>query len=1851
MNVLGNKYPIYINLYPKISIHNQSRVFLSISNNNFLFTGTTCLSSSGIDAFGTTITALDPSIYTCEIDTINNLVKLNINTDLIGNISKIQIMTYIVNPNRIYSNAYIKARLLYAYANHIVSEITLSAYGLSTSPLTISDSGLNLGWNLPYLTNMAPSKQLMIVRGNANPPTAYIYNSLRFWFKTSSNFPENLAFQLNINLKTSDTGLQSSYVLTGSIIENLPGFAGGQVSCYILNNDQLTSTIRQLICDNIGSLTASTYYYISLRMFFQYDVSLSNLPTDFSKITIFSKTSTNLDPNPIIATTLITSNAIKTVNNDNWYITALKNTVVTSQIASISSLLAPEVSGGVLGLQYLFNKDPQRLIFNLNIPASKSTATAFSGISDTSITNSAGLYIVMNPIISIDANPTLENTAGITTNTAVTVQRNISNSNINNPDNKIIIQVSGSTTWTLQHLYANSNSNRFSLKNAVINSPSGYYGADDALMDFYFYTYDQITTANPTSLGFFMANAYTITTPKPNYLYFGMVNWYGGSTVYNDGNYLPTFIRVYGFIRNSDIDPSKTSKRLAIFFDGGLSFYPNSTDPTDKTIACSSSYGSPICYGYDSTRIDTTSQLVINYKRVEIDFGTTVPTETANAFQLLIPVKTVVNVFKINVFLASLQQHPSNPKLGYYLPTVIYRMTGDNNLLNTGQMLDFTSGYSSNTVALSSSYVSTGITNTNYAFDLTQNIIGSTKSLMKISAYHSENPVIIKTNEGIPSTPNNGAGFTMNLAWNFYTPSTSFNWPYSGVNYAEKCLYYKYNKDTSTSDFRYGVYCPLQTGAVDSQAVLNISYFYITSTSGVTIPSQSCFGYSKNTGNLASLIMETGVFSSGLITTPTFVLIPFVIPLYTKSNLLKWKFSTQNPLVDGMKIIITFNSSVLFSIGSSCYIVHSDPNLQKSLTCTASSGSGYSIQFVISGCSTCPMQAGSFTIMHYGNDAPTSLSAGSYQNNLITLITTVLSTNVLVDSSLALSNFNVIYDGTPTKISNFTASSLNTLSTYNLNATTNISFTFGPNNRGIFAFETVVIDLGWFAAKNLNNPSLICSIRDPSNPQTFDNRWYSLSISSLSTIKLVTKQDITSSDQNPRFLFFCSNLYIPETISSDLTISISLKDNGLTTTIQDIQKINMTTPLSNNYLLSIENFALIKPINVYISPIDIYFNVSLNISLLKNSSIFITFPTYYLPYLTYATDPITCQLNNLNISCSLFTDRTLLLSSFATDLPLGSPFLIRINGPYLPKTAITAQSFYIAFNNISTNLTNMMKYGYILDILPQQTSTIQNLIVMNFSMDSIFIRALSNYNISLLLNPSQVQPNNIIILNFPYEWNYALNHQMANCSLFSSLDPPNLLSNCTGFGNQILAYIGLNASTSQSNDPLTLYTLYLSGIYNPDTVYCKPNKISLSLYNDVSKTLIYNSGYNTLNIPEIYQFGLNPLITYLDFSSIASDGSNDMTSHSIEILPGVYSKLITISPYNTNTNGLLYPLYIQIKTAGFYTNPKDLYIYPGQPNVSFTLASDLSVLPGSYAVHFNKIADPYSKYGELPLLSLLLKAELYKIPILNGYTYDIPGVFGGITLPISIDISDKPPYTAFNLFAYIEDPTMNITFYDGTLNKTFTFTSSETTQAFILKLNYLNNLMLYPQTRVLFNILGNTNNSYSAPDPITVYITQDLTESPNFLLYTASVSTGSTYVDILMNCDQNGVIYYGISNLASQTDDLLTIKTNALAFTPYNIDDINEKQYGLILINDTNSGYNITLSVGGLRSNTSYIVLGYCVNMGDEMSISIMNSFTTIWNGGYVQKLNFGFDSLLGIGMVESLICFLDVYFGVNTDK
>lgn len=129
----------------------------------------------------------------------------------------------------------------------------------------------------------------------------------------------------------------ASYVQLNSISENLPDFNSSPVTCSVVNN--LTNTSKRYVkCVHIGQLLASTDYHIGVRIYLGYDAQQGNLPNNFSELSIFTVQRRGISEAPTtdpiqlnLQQQTVTTNVVRTVNNNNWSYSYYNQTVISTQ--------------------------------------------------------------------------------------------------------------------------------------------------------------------------------------------------------------------------------------------------------------------------------------------------------------------------------------------------------------------------------------------------------------------------------------------------------------------------------------------------------------------------------------------------------------------------------------------------------------------------------------------------------------------------------------------------------------------------------------------------------------------------------------------------------------------------------------------------------------------------------------------------------------------------------------------------------------------------------------------------------------------------------------------------------------------------------------------------------------------------------------------------------------------------------------------------------------------------------------------------------------------------------------------------------------------------------------------------------------------------------------------------------------------------------------------------------------------------------------------------------------------------------------------------------------------------------
>ena len=571
---------------------------------------------------------------------------------------------------------------------------------------------------------------------------------------------------------------------------------------------------------------------------------------------------------------------LASVNNKNWLPTGVtyQRQTVSSQLSS-SAIADPGTSGN-LGISTSTNS--QRLIFSLH--ATYADISSSSSVAGTSITNSAGLYIMTNNIFP----QTTSTTASFEDSTGAT-DASISVSVSSNSNAEImygLITFSASNSNGLLKAFASAAADKiFAFKPFTITQSCSIY-SDSGNYDFYIVSVDGIagTYNQQTFNNYALINAQCLTPSSFASIKVGISNFWTGNTDNVgrlSGSDFPALLYISGKLSNTE---AVNVNKLVVFLQN-VEPFPSLQNYFDNQnyMYCNNMENKYNCSGVVNPNPDYINLLTMN----KVEFKITAPT---SQFSVVIPIKTLVNQNQVYVYFATMTSSSD------YVSTKSYY-----NILAASKRLSWT--FTASGSALSYPFLFAGLSSPNYGIDAScltcypGNIVDTN---LKIG--HSDTGVLSSNDAS-----NFGAGFTYISNTNYTTSNTVFTSSISSTD--NPCLTFKYSPDQS-STLKYGIFCPYMTGTVGPSSVIGITktqlpYIYGRFlTGGIGI-------FSFKTGALGSAKFDTGTISyKGTIS--NLALSPNKFVKGVMQNRIVWTFQTSNPISNNNYIRIVFSGKYLF---------------------------------------------------------------------------------------------------------------------------------------------------------------------------------------------------------------------------------------------------------------------------------------------------------------------------------------------------------------------------------------------------------------------------------------------------------------------------------------------------------------------------------------------------------------------------------------------------------------------------------------------------------------------------------------------------------------------------------------------------------------------------------------------------------------------------------------------------------------------------------------------------------------------------------------------------------------------------
>lgn len=573
--------------------------------------------------------------------------------------------------------------------------------------------------------------------------------------------------------------------------------------------------------------------------------------------------------------------SLSSVNNKNWLPTGAtyQRQAVSSQISS--SVIADPGTSGNLGISTSTNS--QRLIFSLHAPYSDISSS--SSVAGTSITNSAGLYIMTNNIFPQTASTTasFEDSTG-----ATDASISVSVSSSSNADIMYgLITFSASNSNGLLKAFASAAADKiFAFKPFTITQTCSIY-SDDGDYDFYVVSVDGIagTYNQQTFNNYALINAQCLTPSSFASVKVGISNfWTGNSDSVGSlsGSDFPALLYISGKLSSTE---ATNVNKLVVFLQN-VEPFPNLQNYFDNQnyMYCNNMENKFNCSGVVNPNPDYINFLTMN----KVEFKVTAPTLQ---FSVVIPIKTLVNQNKVYVYFATMTSS------SYYANTKNYY-----NILAASKLFSWT--FTASASALSYPFLSAGLSSPNYGIDAScltcypGNIVDTN---LKIG--HSDTGVLSSND-----ATNFGAGFTYISTTNYTTASTVFTSTISSSD--NPCLTFQYSPDQSAT-LKYGIFCPYMTGTVGSSSVIGITKVQLPYINGRFLKGGIGI-FSFKTGTLASAKLETGTISyKGTIS--NLALSPNKFVKGVMQSRIVWTFQTTNPISNNNYIRVTFSGNFFVS--------------------------------------------------------------------------------------------------------------------------------------------------------------------------------------------------------------------------------------------------------------------------------------------------------------------------------------------------------------------------------------------------------------------------------------------------------------------------------------------------------------------------------------------------------------------------------------------------------------------------------------------------------------------------------------------------------------------------------------------------------------------------------------------------------------------------------------------------------------------------------------------------------------------------------------------------------------------------
>ena len=613
-----------------------------------------------------------------------------------------------------------------------------------------------------------------------------------------------------------------------------------------------------------------------------------------------------------------------------------------------------------------------------------------------------------------------------------------------------------------------------------------------------------------------------------------------------------------------------------------------------------------------------------------------------------------------------------------------------------------------------------------------------------------------------------------------------------------------------------------------------------------------------------------------------------------------------------------------------------------------------------------------------------------------------------------------------------------------------------------------------------------------------------------------------------------------------------------------------------------------------------------------------------------------CTIDGDPVFCEVTKTRWLVLRNFIKAYAVSTAHAINIYGIDTVIQPATPKNIFIGVDNDNDPLT-IEEQIEIVD--PTQTLTttpnVGGLQVYNLTINTTEFRVTSMYTITFTSPTAAVASGNIIVINFPEDYSnlFQVPIYQPACTLAEASAPTTYLeTTCTGVGLRLKITLSAALATSTS------YIIQIKNIRNPDTAYCRCNKLAIAIVSSDETSVLYRSNPTNINANWI-SFHENSTLKTLVWSQ--SFTSTTLTLP-IQLINGMYSEMVCLQPRNTKysedlnlTINSLYSSYFEID-LGWNTLGMT-----GAQSVCFRIAPTMTT-PATY---YDLILDKSEEFSNppnfttVPRLRVQVTSPVITI-IPHQTTYRVP--FLGKSIPIVLNFSTYTPKDPLTVTAEITDKTI---FKFASPSSQIVSVSSPIAYFFV---RTTTTAEVAESTMLTFTLTGVGSAIYSiTPSSVNLEVIAQSTVTQDKISVTVGGVRSSTVQQVTISTVEPATIIWGIAFKNTFMRPCEYIQEQAFTFAKFNYADPAQEQFGFIPSPTTST----ILYLHNLMSNKDYS-LTICTELLNGVTTGpVITNFTSLDNNIRIVKVEFTFDTTLTVQQELDFACFLASEFLVSKSR